>query len=1287
MQRLVGSTGPPATGGGRARPGTIAASKVPLQLLPRGQGRSPLGARRPDRPRHPLLGGYLRQSPTPPPVEQRNRYPHSPSIREKSGVLLDYVWAQRVSLSLFFLAAAAPLCLAYQGPFVIHFIDQQYPYNPPATVWALQYSWSNTNLGETSSVNIFSLPSTMLYLGAYYLGSPPWLAQFSFNLVALWMSGFGMFIFLRHFSEFSKKNTLLLGAGICSIFYMFNMVATQVYYWDFIPIGPLFQAALPFQALLLSRGLQIARIPGGQFPYGHAVGVAGLSIFTLGANEPLAVGAGLVLVTVAAYGVIDPFRLCVKKKIGFLLLSTAASIGINAYWLIAELSQASGGIINEQALQNLNDYLFFTSRLSPLYGLELRGIQTGNFMWYSSLYNGPGIGALLLLPLVMLMLIPLLVLKALRPVQRMQILATVAMLLLAVAAFAGAGGPLGVLGLNPVLTSPTALQLIRNTANAIGPALSFLMACMFLYGAEASLILGHYVMSLVTAKPRPIAALSRLDILRRNRSGGRATSAFAVPVASLAIVALVSSSVVPYIVPGVSGWLIAGTPYQSRESVPAYETETARYINQHAGSTYTMLVPGGFQEQNWTGYGGRGYLGYDVLSSLITTPIIFSDGGGLSGNPNFVIREAYASAELGSTMTNFTEILTKLRVGYLVVEGGLGAQYPWGIRPVDNTTRIVGFLEGQRGLQLVQTLGLNWIFQNSLGIPSLISTGSAISPLNGLGSNITQTYANASSHLPYPSATPPVFLSETGAGTLSLSVSRSLQLAGLPSPGYPITFNVVPLSISVNQFPTLKITFTTSKYTAAFFSISDANSLTYDAVKGSLLSTWQYSTPGPNVGPNDGWYYSPSEPTTVSINLQTALIDEAGPATSGMVNYLAIQLWPTGGNATEQAHTTPANTQNLSISIQSLTIQPALFSGTVLPIIHPAVEVSSKNITANYFYGVNGQSNHSLRSPIPLYNTTSGPAAVWNESWSGRNLTYPGFPIIYNNLPVNASLSSSHYLVAKIRTSPGSSVVFAVSSEANISKSLWGSEWASARGSTYPASNNGTYATNGDWLTIAIDLQSALRGQDDLLKCGNSCAFNFLSVQLIAQASARIVHFQVSAMALTDNIQVSGSNVSIPGTTAEIFIPGIPFAFNESSSIATSNPTMQTRVRPAVIESYSEISPISYTLTLASPSGYPFALVFSQSFNPLWSISSDPSHSAGEHFLANGYANGWFFPPCSCRGNFTLSIKFLGQAALDDGEVITAATLVSLVGIMIFSYPPLLAAVLNLTRARKRGSS
>jgi len=106
------------------------------------------------------------------------------------------------------------------------------------------------------------------------------------------------------------------------------------------------------------------------------------------------------------------------------------------------------------------------------------------------------------------------------------------------------------------------------------------------------------------------------------------------------------------------------------------------------------------------------------------------------------------------------------------------------------------------------------------------------------------------------------------------------------------------------------------------------------------------------------------------------------------------------------------------------------------------------------------------------------------------------------------------------------------------------------------------------------------------------------------------------------------------------------------------------------ISAFKKINPSKYEVNIENTTIKPYLLVLSESFNPLWQIYSDGKKISADHFLANGYANGWYLTPENTNNEkrYMLEIKYLPQMYADIGNNISLITIFSLLGYLVFTW-------------------
>lgn len=111
--------------------------------------------------------------------------------------------------------------------------------------------------------------------------------------------------------------------------------------------------------------------------------------------------------------------------------------------------------------------------------------------------------------------------------------------------------------------------------------------------------------------------------------------------------------------------------------------------------------------------------------------------------------------------------------------------------------------------------------------------------------------------------------------------------------------------------------------------------------------------------------------------------------------------------------------------------------------------------------------------------------------------------------------------------------------------------------------------------------------------------------------------------------------------------------------IFTKKPIKQNGNIPSI--HYKKINSTTYELDVKNAKD-PFIMTFSERFSPLWDSYAD-GKKIPLHFLANGYANGWFVDK---TGNYKIMLIFRSQKMLQIGVDITIVTFILLILYLFF---------------------
>lgn len=113
--------------------------------------------------------------------------------------------------------------------------------------------------------------------------------------------------------------------------------------------------------------------------------------------------------------------------------------------------------------------------------------------------------------------------------------------------------------------------------------------------------------------------------------------------------------------------------------------------------------------------------------------------------------------------------------------------------------------------------------------------------------------------------------------------------------------------------------------------------------------------------------------------------------------------------------------------------------------------------------------------------------------------------------------------------------------------------------------------------------------------------------------------------------------------------------FNEDSSAS-----------PDYLLSYKKINPTKYQVKIENLEN-PFLLVLSESFNKRWKIYYNGKKIEADHFLINGYANGWTILPeaFEVKSNLVLELRYEPQKYADIGLTISLSTVFLILSFLI----------------------
>ncbi len=103
--------------------------------------------------------------------------------------------------------------------------------------------------------------------------------------------------------------------------------------------------------------------------------------------------------------------------------------------------------------------------------------------------------------------------------------------------------------------------------------------------------------------------------------------------------------------------------------------------------------------------------------------------------------------------------------------------------------------------------------------------------------------------------------------------------------------------------------------------------------------------------------------------------------------------------------------------------------------------------------------------------------------------------------------------------------------------------------------------------------------------------------------------------------------------------------------------------------SFTKINPTKYEVKIVN-SKDPYLLVLSEAFNSQWRAYYNRKEVKTDHFLANGYANGWFIKPelLGKETDYTLELVYRPQKFTDIGTVVSIATVFLSLSYLTFDF-------------------
>lgn len=649
------------------------------------------------------------------------------------------------------------------GVYIIHFIDIMWPLNPLSSITNSFNIWSYSDYGYNNGINIFNF---QYYFFIALLSYLPIYLQEIILLSALQFIG-AVYIY-RLFQEFIFKNNNVL-TKVLSFSAAFPIIFSNGYWWDFIPLGFFL---ISFGAMFLYYSLKLLDYYNKNdvlnYKYIFLLGIA--SILAFSSNAPI--NANLIILSLILPFFIISKKMSKIKIFVFYSLIILIILFTNLWWIIpsymaVKLAAASlGGPSNAYILYlnshnaNFFNIIEYVHLDSPYFNLP------GNLYLNNIIYN---------ISIYLSIILLLFVIKAFsfkNKLRKEYFISFIFVLLLDIIMM-GVNSPIKSLEIYFINTNGILSEYLRGNPGTLEFTLIFILTILIVVSFYS--ILKPYIENNKKIRQKILVVLVLIFL----------------------ILSFVSIAPQNY-----DGYAVPHYPYRSRMVIPSFDYSVSKFIKNNSRNHYTLLYPGGFLEQNIT----HGYDAYDILPSMIPQSLLID-------NPsNTFIKNIYNYIDSSSLKENFSYYLYSSNIKYIVIEGDLGGNYPFGFNSPPNYPQILNHMNNTNGIKLVKKLGPDYIYMNENYPSGMISKANALSNSNIIDGdilpiqNITKEYYNysVSNHTVYePNATYDynginIVINKTSWNIIS---NLSYRYTGAE----PIFYNSIPLNINTSTNPFLII--------------------------------------------------------------------------------------------------------------------------------------------------------------------------------------------------------------------------------------------------------------------------------------------------------------------------------------------------------------------------------------------------------------------------------------------------------------------------------------------------
>jgi hypothetical protein len=601
---------------------------------------------------------------------------------------------------LFAVISVAITSLNIGGPYIIHFIDIMWPLNPIQSIYNSFNIWSYSNYGYFNGINIFNFQYFFIIALLSYL--PVYLQE----LILLSLLQFiGAVYTYKIFKEFILKNDSKL-TKFLSFAAAFPIIFSNYYWWDFIPIG-FFLISFGAMFIYYLMAFLDSYDKNNSFNYKFLFLMAFASILSFSSNAP--VNANLIIIALIMPLFIISKNTGIRKMIIFYILMLTIILFTNLWWIIPSYmstifqNTSLGGLGNAYILiLNSHNASFFNILeydhiMSPY--IELAGnLKINSVIYNVSIYSS----------IILLLIADGVFFMSKRNLRKGYFISLFSLIFLDIIMM-GINSPLKSMEIYLIDTNGILSEYLRGNPGSLYLALFFILTILIIISVY--ILLKSYMEAHSGPKHKVLVIL---------------------------VLALLIFSFIAVAPQNYDGYAVPHYPYRARMAIPSFDSQFANFVEKNTGQSYTLLYPGGFLEQNIT----HGYDSYDILPSLIPQSLLIDDPS------DIMLENIYNYIGSESLSENFSYYLYSQNIKYIVVEGDLGGNYPFGFSPPPDYHDILQHLNNTNGIKMVKKIGPDYIYEANIYPGSMISKAKIFSNNNIIDgdiipiANITWKYFN-----------------------------------------------------------------------------------------------------------------------------------------------------------------------------------------------------------------------------------------------------------------------------------------------------------------------------------------------------------------------------------------------------------------------------------------------------------------------------------------------------------------------------------------------------------------